>query len=277
MVADFFSGRSWRRACACMLAGPLMVASCQTQTASLSQLEAAAGAPRKESLELPPSGVVAKAEEAGPSGEGPDTSLVTGSVGKTEGDAGKPATEVVERYEPPKAGTVLAWRNNWASLPPLITYKVDGSVKIGNADYIKFTSVAGLKRTTHAYYTADGYALKGYRDAADKALVTFKPVEERYRFPMKPGDKWVAQWKSFDHEKKQESRGGGVVEVIGFETLDLAFGKVRALKVRLPVQSNEPIRHHVWFAPSLGVTVKETITNGKGVWSQVLEDVRQPG
>lgn len=262
----------------------LALASCQTQNSrqALSSVEQAAGAPRKETLDVPPPPMLAQAKGSGTGGalEAPDASLLTGSVAKADGKSADPASgDTIERYEPPMPGTVFVWRNNWASLPPLISYKVAGPVTIGNAQYIKFVSIGGLKRTTNAFYTANGFALKGYRDASDKALVTFKPVEERYRFPMKPGDQWVANWKSFDHEKGQESKGGGVVKAIGFEVLDLPFGKVRALKVQLPVQGNEvqAIRHHVWFAPSLGVTVKETIANGKGVWSQVLEEVRKPG
>lgn len=187
-------------------------------------------------------------------------------------------SNVIDRYEPPKEGTVFTWRNNWSTLPPVISYKVAGVVKSGGVEYLKLTSVAGLKETVDAYYDTSGFALKGYRDAGGKAMVTFKPVEERYRFPMKPGDKWLTQWKSLDHRKKIERSGGGVVEVVGFEMLRLPAGTYRTIKVKMPTPRELPagMRHHVWFSPELGVTVKEQIGNGSMNWTQILEKVELP-
>lgn len=190
----------------------------------------------------------------------------------------KPSANVIDSYVPPKPGTVLTWRNNWSTLPPVISYKVAGIVKAGDKEYVKLTSVAGLGETVNAYYDTSNFALKGYRDARDKAMLTFKPVEERYRFPLQPGDKWVTQWKSFDHRKKAETSGGGVVEVIGFEMLKLPAGTFRTVKVKMPTPPGMPagMRHYLWFAPDLGVTVKEQIGNGSMNWSQVLEKVQYP-
>ena len=187
-------------------------------------------------------------------------------------------SNVVGRYEPPRKGTVFTFRNNWSTLPPVISYKVVGVVKAGEVEYLKLTSVAGLKENVSAYYDISGFALKGYRDAGGKAMVTFKPVEERYRFPMKPGDKWLTEWKSFDHNKKAETSGGGVVEVVGFEMLQLPAGTYRTVRVKLPTPRGMPagMRHYVWFAPELGVTVKEQVGNGSMNWTQILERVDLP-
>lgn len=185
---------------------------------------------------------------------------------------------VIRAYVPPKKGTVFTWRNNWASLPEIIAYRVDGVVKLGDTKYVKFTSTRGLKKSTHAFYNVNDFSLKGYRDAKNAALVTYKPAEQRYKFPMKPGDKWVTSWKSMDHKKKEVTSGGGVVQVMKFETLNISAGKFETVKVKMPLQRGAPrgMSHYVWFSPKLGVTVKEQIGSGSMNWTQVLESVKLP-
>ena len=182
---------------------------------------------------------------------------------------------IITRYQPPSKGTVFTWRNNWSTLPPVISYVADGTLSRGETTYVKFKSVKGLEQTTIAYYDTGNFSLKGYRDSSDKALTTFKPAEQRYRFPMKAGDKWVMQWKMKDHVSGKVSEGGGVVTVIGMERLKLPAGTYEAMKVKLPTPTGLPrqMTHYVWFAPALGVTVKEQIGNGKMTWSQILEKV----
>jgi hypothetical protein len=199
-----------------------------------------------------------------------DTTTSTASV--------SPASDTVESYVPPKTGTILTWRNNWSTLPPVISYKVAGVVTLGDKQYLKMTSVGGLSEAVNAYYDTSNFALKGYRDARDKAMVTYKPVEERYRFPMKPGDKWVTAWKSYDHRKKEETDGGGVVQVMGMEMIKLPAGTFRAVRVKMPIGPGLPkgMQHYLWFSPELGVTVKEQIGNGSMNWTQVLEKVQLP-
>lgn len=194
------------------------------------------------------------------------------------GSASGADSKVIAAYVPPQAGTVFTFRNNWSSLPPVVSYRVAGLVSVGEREYVKLTSVAGMKDTVHAYYDTASFALKGYRDKDDRALVTYKPVEERYRFPMKAGDRWVTAWRSYDHKEKRETRGGGVVEVIAIETVKLPAGEYRAAKVRLPVPDDAPagMRHFVWFAPALGITVKEQITSGAMNWTQILEKIEEP-
>ncbi len=221
-------------------------------------------------VDLPRSAI---AQAANPeASDGVDTQTLVGSI--------KPAasSNSIDAYVPPKTGTVFTWRNNWATLPPVISYRVDGVVSGGERKFVKMTAVAGLKEKISAYYDTAGFGLKGYRDAKDKAVVTFKPIEERYRFPMKPGDKWVTNWESYDHRKKEETKGGGVVEVLRIEMLKLPAGEFRAVKVRLPTPPGMPagLTHFIWFSPELGVTVKEQISNGSLNWTQVLEKVSQP-
>lgn len=185
---------------------------------------------------------------------------------------------IVQAYAAPKKGTVFTWRNNWAALPEVIAYRADGIVKFGSKEYVKFTSTRGLKKDTHAYYDVSSFSLKGYRDAKNAALVTYKPAEQRYRFPMKAGDKWVTSWKSMDHTKKQVTKGGGVVKVIKFEMLKIGAKEYDAVKVRMPLQRGAPkgMSHYVWFSPELGITIKEQIGNGAMNWTQILEKVEFP-
>lgn len=195
---------------------------------------------------------------------GSENSVVTGNT--------------ITSYVAPKAGTVFTWRNNWANLPEIISYKVSGTLNVGGHEYLKLTSIKGFKSTTHAYYSTQDFSLKGYRDAKDKALVTYKPVEKRYQFPMAPGNKWLTQWRSLDHKTERVTAGGGVVHVIRMETLELPAGKFKTMKVKMPVQKNAPkgLTHHAWFSPELGITVKEQIGGGVLNWTQVLEKVEYP-
>ncbi len=209
----------------------------------------------------------------GPETPPADEETKTAALGKDTGDPVKGG--VITHYRPPEKGTVFTWRNNWSTLPPVISYVADGTLAKGDKTYVRFKSVKGLDQTTFAYYDTGNFGLKGYRDSRDKALTTFKPVEERYRFPMKAGDKWVMQWKMKDHNSGKISQGGGIVTVIGIERLKLPAGVYQAMKVKLPTPAGLPRQmvHYVWFAPALGVTVKEQIGNGKMTWSQILEKV----
>lgn len=208
---------------------------------------------------------------------------IVGSIASADPDDApdpEPAGErdAVDTYIPPEPGTILTWRNNWKSLPPKISYRVEKPVSIGGKLHVKLASVAGLEQTTYAYYDAENFNLKGYRDAGDRALVTYKPVEQRYRFPLKPGEQWVTSWKSKDHRKGDVQSGGGIVHVIGFEELKLPAGQFRTVKVRMPLPPEmRRMRHYIWFAPELGVTVKEQISDGRLNWTQVLEEVKLPG
>ena len=195
-----------------------------------------------------------------------------------ETEASEKKDDVVEQYVAPKPGTRFTWRNNWESLPPRITYRVDEPVTIGGREYVKLTAVEGMGEELHAYYDAQNYSLKGYRDSQNKAVVTYKPVEQRYRFPLKPGDRWITEWRSKDHRKDKVQSGGGVVRVIGFEELSLPAGRYRTVKLSMPLpRGMANMRHFIWFSPKLGVTVKEQVTNGRLNWTQLLESVEMPG
>ena len=258
------------------------LAACQTQQSQIDEALELAGHERK-SLEIPPDSVLAQKSEQQPAVV---DAIATGSVkaggesgqAKVAGDSDRDGGDTIAAYVPPKPGTVLHFRNNWATLPAQTMFRVDPPAKIGDKEYVRLTAVGGSGETLHGYYDASNYALKGYRDDKDAAVITYKPVEERYRFPMHPGDKWLSQWRSISHRDKKVSEGGGVVQVVRMETIDLPAGKFRAMKVRLPLPASEfpGMSHFIWFSPELGVTIKEEITNGRINWTQVLEKVELP-
>lgn len=260
-----------------LLLAALALASCQS-----SKVEDTITTSSTDAGQIEESGTVAATgEETAADGEVvADVAPVAGGMDArgTPGSSSAADSKVITAYVPPESGTVFTFRNNWSSLPPVVSYRVAGVVNVGGSEYVKLTSVTGMKDTVHAYYDTASFALKGYRDKGDRALVTYKPVEERYRFPMKAGDRWVTAWRSYDHKEKRETKGGGVVEVIAIETVKLPAGEFRAAKVRLPVPDDAPagMRHFVWFAPALGITVKEQITSGAMNWTQVLEKVEKP-
>jgi hypothetical protein len=267
-----------------VIAFSLALAACQTK--SDSALEAVSG---KETAAVDAAAATDAAAEEGTQTEGTETgeNNAAAEAGASTGAAVARAAEVpavsdsnvIAAYRAPEKGTLLTFRNNWASLPPVITYRVDGTVSLGKAKYLKMTAIRGMGEKISAYYDAGNFALKGYRDEKDKAVVTYSPVEERYRFPMKPGDRWVSAWRSRDHRKEKDFKGGGVVTVVGFENLELPSGTFRTVKIKLPSPPDMPrgMMHHVWFAPEVGVTVKEQIGNGSMNWTQILEKLQSPG
>ena len=260
----------------CKLALPLLalaLAGCQANTLSG---DTSVGLPASAKIAM-----TANTNENRVVGEDQANAATGGSVDNAISTASvKPVSDasIVESYVAPKPGTILTWRNNWSTLPPVVSYQISGVVKLGGHEYLKMTAVGGLKEKISAFYDTANFALKGDRDPGDKAMVTYKPVEERYRFPLKQGARWVTAWESYDHRKKEETKGGGVVEVVRFETLKLPAGEFRAVKVKLPTPPGMPagMTHFIWFAPELGVTVKEQIGNGSMNWTQILESVKLP-
>jgi hypothetical protein len=182
-------------------------------------------------------------------------------------------------YKAPPKGARFTWRSNWASMPPLVVYEVQGLVMRGGTEYVSLKSVKGLAETTYAFYDTENFSLKGYRDGDDEALTTFKPVEQRYSFPLEKGKQWISKWKMMDHKTGKVTSGGGVFQVVALELLKLPAGNFQTAKIKLPVAPGLPrgMTHYVWFAPKLGITVREQIGNGQMNWTQVLEKVELPG
>ena len=58
--------------------------------------------------------------------------------------------------------------------------------------------------------------------------------------------------------------------------IGLNASMIRTLNIKLPSPPDMPrgMTHYVWFAPDLGVTVKEQIGNGAMNWTQILEKVQ---
>jgi len=92
------------------------------------------------------------------------------------------------------------------------------------------------------------------------------------------GDRWVSQWKSVEHRSKKIQSGGGIVYVIGVEKLRLAAGNYKTMKIRLPLprEAGKGLKHYIWYSPSLGVVVREQISNNKFTWTKELERVSFP-
>ncbi len=248
----------------------LVVSGCQTET-DKSLVTASTEAPASQTVQPESAEAIEGTRDEVAAGSGDNETVavnVADPQGKADGDG----------YVPPEPGTILTFRNNWNSLPPMITYRVDGIVNVADEEYLKMTAISGMGEKVTAYYKAGNFALKGYRDAGNKPMLSYNPVEERYRFPMKPGDKWVSAWRSYDHRQEKQFKGGGVVQVVSNETIKLPAGEFETVKVRLPVAREMPsgMTHFVWFAPELGVTVKEQIGNGTMNWTQILEKVVLP-
>ena len=95
-----------------------------------------------------------------------DETVITAKIDPAAGSEAQKNT--VLSYSPPKKGTVFTWRNNWANLPEIISYRVAGKVKNGDTEYLKLTSVKGFKSTTHALprqVKQSGHVVQANREA----------------------------------------------------------------------------------------------------------------
>lgn len=211
------------------------------------------------------------------------SSEITGSIKPvetssiTDNNTGKNTGKIViNSYRPPKVGTVFGWRNNWASLEPKLVYRVASvNDKFGDRPVMRFDAIEGTGKGAKTYYDLQNSNLVGHKDKSGSPLVTYQKVENRLKFPMRPGDKWVANWKFLDHKSNKTQKGGGVVNVIGVEMLSTDAGRFKTMKIRLPLppSAGRGMRHHIWYSPKLGVIVREQISNSTFSWVKVIERV----
>ncbi len=174
----------------------------------------------KSSNETPlPDSAIAAKDGSGEEVDG----LATAAIDKDK--HGGQVQKLFAAYKAPPTGARFTWRSNWASMPDLVTYEVQGLVERGGAEYVALKSVKGLAETTYAYYDTTNFSLKGYRNEQDEALTTFKPVEERYRFPLEKGKQWVSEWKMKDHKTGKVTSGGGVFKIDFSGTTEVAGRK----------------------------------------------------
>ncbi|MFK5979011.1 MAG: hypothetical protein QM488_09020 [Rhizobiaceae bacterium] len=207
------------------------------------------------------------------------SSEITGSIKPVEISNVKDANAskiVINSYRPPKVGTVFGWRNNWASLEPKLVYRVASlNDKFDGKPAIRFEAIEGTGKGAKTYYDLQNSNLVGHKDKSGKPLVTYQKVENRLKFPMRPGDKWVANWQYLDHNSNKVQKGGGVVNVIGVELLSTDAGRFKTMKIRLPLPASagRGMRHHIWYSPKLGIIVREQISNNTFSWVKVIERV----
>lgn len=207
------------------------------------------------------------------------SSEVTGSIKpiETSGASKSNASKIViNSYRPPKVGTVFGWRNNWASLEPKLVYRVASiNDKFGDRPVMRFEAIEGTGRGAKTYFDLQNSNLVGHKDKSGNPLVSYQKVENRLKFPMRPGDKWVANWKYIDHKANRIQKGGGVVHVIGVEMLSTDAGRFKTMKIRLPLppSAGHGMRHHIWYSPKLGVIVREQISNSTFSWVKVIDRV----
>ena len=229
--------------------------------------------------------------------DGVDQDLETASVDPDSNDdqAIKEGTETVETasasgqnggpkimiasYRPPKVGTIVEFKNNWASLEPRVVYEVvstDTTYK-GKAA-IKLSAIEGTGKGASTFYSLKDANLLGFTDQKGNPISSFVKVEERLKFPMQPGDRWVAQWKTLDHKSKKTQSGGGLVTVVGVENIKTAAGNFKTMKIKLPVpaKAGKGLKHFIWYSPKLGLVVQERISNAMFSWVKVIERVEYP-
>ena len=203
-------------------------------------------------------------------------STIVASTNKSSSKSGI----VIPSYRPPKVGTVFYWKNNWNSLPKKLVHKVSSvNSKFQNTKAIEMVAVDGSGNGTRTYYDVRNSNLLGHKDKNGKPVVIFPKVEERLRFPMKPGDSWSTTWKSIDRSTEKTTTGGGIVKVVGVEALPVAGKKLKTMKLRLPLPRSlgTSMTHYIWYSPKFGIVVREQISNKSFSWVKELENVKLPG
>ena len=209
--------------------------------------------------------------------EGDNT--VVASITKSE-TTDKSPKNIISGYRAPRVGTVFYWKNNWNSLPKRLVHKVTSvNAEFSGKPAIQMNAIEDTGNGTQTFYDVKTANLLGHKDKNGKPVVIFPQVEERLRFPMKPGDKWVTNWKSIDKSEQRTTKGGGVVKVIGVESLPIAGKKLKTMKISLPLprELGRTLKHHIWYSPKFGVVVREQISNNTFVWLKELENVKFPG
>ena len=135
---------------------------------------------------------------------------------------------VISKYRPPKVGTIFYWKNNWNSLPPRLVHKVAShNAKFEGKTAIRMDAIEETGSGTKTFYDVASSNLLGHQDKNGKPVVVFPQVEERLRFPMRPGDKWMTTWKSIDRSTQKTTKGGGVVKVLVRRNLALRESRSR--------------------------------------------------
>ena len=207
------------------------------------------------------------------------SSEITGSIKPVENSDTSNNTDskiVINSYRPPKVGTVFGWRNNWASLEPKLVYRVASvNDKLDGKPVIRFDAIEGTGHGAKSYFDLQSSNLVAHKDQSGNPLVTYQKIENRLKFPMRPGDQWVANWQYLDHTSNKMRKGGGVVNAVGVEMLSTDAGRFKTMKIRLPLPASvgRGMRHHIWYSPKLGIVVREQISNNTFSWVKVIERV----
>lgn len=192
---------------------------------------------------------------------------------------GKGGNSVIKNYHPPKVGTIFGWRNNWVSLESKLVYRVASlDEKFNTKSAMRFESIEGTGNGVNSYFDLESANLVGHKDKSGTPLVTYQKIENRLKFPMRPGDKWMTDWKFFDHKTQKTQSGKGMVKAIGIDQLQTDAGRFKTMKIKLPSPkgTGKGMSHFIWYSPKLGVVVREQISSKQFSWVKEIERVEIP-
>ena len=104
---------------------------------------------------------------------------------------------------------------------------------------------------SYYYYDAQRRLLAQVRDG--KPVVTFRPYETLYDWPLFVGKSWLTEFQEIYHDRNQTLEEKLVYTVEAFEEITIPAGTFKTLRVRFAT----PQQHYVvWYEPKLGMEIK---------------------
>lgn len=177
--------------------------------------------------------------------------------------------------------TPRAWADDAPRPVPIIGTEAEFSGHLMGADCARWTT-AGLTPDGILLRTCQGYTIESslehdfnpmrLRDAAGKTLVEFKPYMPSLSFPLSVGKRWRGEYTGFTAFNNLVWDGDTNCKVDAQETLTLAGSDYDTLRIECDNGWHVGPRSgstHVtrWYAPSIGMVVKEIHVRDPQRWN----------
>ena len=177
--------------------------------------------------------------------------------------------------------TPRAWADDAPRPVPIIGTEAEFSGHLMGADCARWTT-AGVTPDGILLRTCQGYTIESslehdfnptrLRDAAGKTLVEFKPYMPSLSFPLSVGKRWRGEYTGFTAFNNLVWDGDTSCKVDAQETLTLAGSDYDTLRIECDNGWHVGPRSgstHVtrWYAPSIGMVVKEIHARDPQRWN----------
>src|SRR5215813_11290609 len=104
---------------------------------------------------------------------------------------------------------------------------------------------------SYYYYDAQRRLLAQLREG--KPVVTFRPYETLYDWPLFVGKSWLTEFQEIHHDRNQTLEEKLVYTVEAFEEITIPAGTFKTFRIRCVTPEERDI---VWYEPKLGMQIK---------------------